>query len=223
MEVFLIPVGADRYELYCEPAAEPAAGDAASPAASWRDRLGAFVSRVAAEGERVRQGEAHDVSHGRVRRVLVRWIAEAVAEQRLLWRLRREGEARLVHPDELDGPRAEQILRRQLNHDLRRHRRWMLVNAVLAVASIPVALLPGPNVIGFYFLFRAVGHLLSMRGADHGRRRVQWRRQPSADLTRLARALQETEPARRQTVEDVAGALGLPRLAAHLARVAQRG
>ena len=47
-------------------------------------------------------------------------------------------------------------------------RRWLLVTlAAVAVLAAPVPL-PGPNVIGYYFTFRVVGHLLAVRGARHG-------------------------------------------------------
>ena len=39
----------------------------------------------------------------------LRWVAEAIAEQRLLWHLRRQHEATLVYPDDLDGTQAMAI------------------------------------------------------------------------------------------------------------------
>ena len=35
-------------------------------------------------------------------------------------------------------------------------------------------LVPGPNVIGYYFLFRTIGHFLSCRGALRAIERVGW-------------------------------------------------
>ena len=42
----------------------------------------------------------------------LRWVAESIAEQRLLWQLRGRAEATLVHPDDLTAAQAQQFLRR---------------------------------------------------------------------------------------------------------------
>ena len=61
MDVFVIPIGRDRYELYCEPSAEVTAGDAADPQPAvigrLRDRFNALV-HAAEEWHRHGQPEA---------------------------------------------------------------------------------------------------------------------------------------------------------------------
>ena len=52
-----------------------------------------------------------------------------------------------------------------LRRDHDRHRIWLVVNTVLLVLSAVLALVPGPNLVAYYFAFRVVGHWLSMRGA----------------------------------------------------------
>jgi hypothetical protein len=96
MEVFLIPVGSDRYELYCEvPDEEPV--DAPEVRRGFFKRLLHRFRDALAEAERERH-RAHQPSHDdtheitwyqRVKRATLRRVAETIAEQRLLWHLRR--------------------------------------------------------------------------------------------------------------------------------------
>ena len=47
---------------------------------------------------------------------------------------------------------------------------------VLLIVSGVLALVPGPNVLAYYFAFRVVGHWLSMRGARQGLRPARMER-----------------------------------------------
>jgi hypothetical protein len=70
-----------------------------------------------------------------------------------------------------------------LRRRIRRHLSWLLFDAVLAPLSLVLALLPGPNVIGYWFAYRAVRHvliLLGIRRALSGR--VETRFHPVEDL-----------------------------------------
>lgn len=219
MDVFLVPAGDHRHQLYCE-VATPAAGPS-DAARSWRRRLTDLFHRVLAEGERARQApDDAPLEHGRVRRWLTRKVAETVAEQRVLWHLRRETRARLVHPDDLSDTAALEAGRQLLKADRDKHLRWCVIDALLGLVSAPAALLPGPNVLAYYFVFRAVGHALSWRGARQGLTGIAWQPSPSAHLTALRRALHLDEEGRRRAVESIAAALGLERLRAFVDDVA---
>jgi hypothetical protein len=212
MNVFLVPVAPDRYELYCEHHDEPAPAVASSNGLL-RRAVRAFQATIAAaEDERRREPDPAGARPSwlvRLKRRLLRWVAESIAEQRLLWQLRGRAAATLVHPDDLSETQATQLLRRSLQRDWERHRFWMIVDALGGVASLLLILVPGPNIIGYYFLFRIVGHFLSLRGARQGLLRTTWTGTPSAVLTRL-RALTGEPPDRRETaVREVADALGL--------------
>jgi hypothetical protein len=223
MDVYLVPAGPDRHELYCEMAAAPSVDTAPdAPGTSIWGRMTAVFRRVIDEGEAHRLGHAPEHQHSRVRRYITRKLAEAVAEQRLLWHLRRETDARLVHPDDLAADRAMQVARQLITADRDKHRKRCVIDAVLLVLSAPVALVPGPNVLAYYFTFGTVGHFLSMKGADQGLSRVKWTTTPSAELTRLREALGLPHPSRRERVEQIADRLGLDRLAHFLDRVSDR-
>ena len=104
MDVFLVPVAPDRYELYCEEPDEPAPpADAAGTRSKGiiRRFVDGFREQLA-EAERARRHEPHpgDVRpsfFGRVKARLLRWVAESIAEQRLLWQLRGKDAQRLAN------------------------------------------------------------------------------------------------------------------------------
>ena len=89
----------------------------------------------------------------------------------------------------------------------------------LGMPNIPVALVPGPNVLGYFFTFTVVGHFLAWRGARRGLSTVKWTIEPSAELTEIGHALALDSAARHQHFHDVAGRLRLPRLATFLERM----
>src|SRR6187549_1515468 len=88
MEVFLIPVGADRYELYCEVPEEDPVSDPEAPRGVFKRLLFRFREALAeAERERRRghqlsQDETHALTwYQRVKRATMRRVAESIAEQ----------------------------------------------------------------------------------------------------------------------------------------------
>jgi hypothetical protein len=233
MEVFLVPVGCERYELYCEVVDEPpAVEDGDAPPRGIVRRLGRQFRELLAAAERHRRqradrrdsaGREHAEAGGWTRRLkgrALRWIAESVAEQRLLWHLRRQASAALVYPADLPESQARQIVRGALRRDFERHRFWLAVDAMAFAAAGLLVILPGPNLVAYYFLFRLVGHYLSMRGARQGLDRVAWRVAPCAALTELRELTGVPGVEREQRLLDVATRLKLQHLAAFFERTA---
>ena len=225
MDVFLVPVASDRYELYCEEPDEPQPHDAEPPKGFVR-RLVHRFRELLAEAERERR---HGAAAGpdtpqrfttRLRARIMRYVAESIAEQRLLWQLRGRTEAALVYPDDLTEPHAREILRRQLNRDFERHRFWLAIDSIGLVASGALMLLPGPNVVAYYFVFRIVGHFLSVRGARQGLAAVTWRTQASTPLSALRGMVGIAPDARADRVDEVATTLRLEHFAAFFQRTA---
>jgi hypothetical protein len=222
MKVFLVPVGSERYDLYCEATgdAEPP-DDPAGGSSWWRRQVTRFRRTLAeAEAERHQRERAPGTERRGLWRTAVGKLAETVAEQRLLWRLRRQDAATLVHPL-MPGPAALELARRQLTADRDKHRRWCAIDAGIAAVTAPIALLPGPNVFAYYFMFRALGHYYSLRGAARGLGGVEWTTEASPHLTALGAALSLDPGARQQRIEEISTALGLDRLAAFVNRVAR--
>ena len=125
MDVYLVPVGTQRYELYCEIPDDPAEEADESHKGFFQRMMQRFKAMVAAAEHERRHGPAEGVRRGWVGRMqakLMRWVAESVAEQRLLWHLRRQPAACLFFPDDLEAERATRLLREQLGRDFDKHR-----------------------------------------------------------------------------------------------------
>jgi hypothetical protein len=220
MDVYLVPASRDRYELYCEVGTSTPGPD--EPAKGLWGRAVRTFRRALAEGEQYRTGRADRRDVGRVRHTITRKLAEAVAEQRLLWHLRRESAATLLYPDDVDAATAEAACRKLLLLDRDKHRRWCIIDALLAAASAPIALIPGPNFLAYYFIFRSVGHYFSMIGAAHGLGLVQWTPVGSPLLTELRAALPMAPDVRSKRVAEISQALGLDDLERFVEHVADR-
>jgi len=223
MDVFLVPVGSERHELYCEVPDDPQPSEAA-PARGFLTRLVHRFREMLAEAERQRRGRSEAPAPegwlGRVKARTMRWVAESIAEQRLLWHLRRQTEARLFYPDDLSEEDARLEVRRQLQRDFDKHRFWLAIDSLLFAASGLLVLIPGPNVVAYYFAFRIVGHYLSLRGARQGLSGVAWCAEPSAPLRELRGALDLDPATRDQQVVDIALRLQLEHLASFFRRSA---
>lgn len=231
MDVYLIPVGPpgqDRYELYCDDAgdAETLVGDV-QPTGLFASLSRKFKTALA-HAERERLGGDQVADRGpstwaeRMKARGMSWTAERIAEQRLLWRLRNEKSVRLFYPDDLPEPAAIAVSRDELQREADRHLKWLIIDGGLFVASGVVALIPGPNVLAYFFGFRLVGHYLSRRGAKHGLVSVAWQARPSPELSRLRRAIALVGHDRTREVHHVAEALQLPHLARFFERTSVR-
>ena len=224
MDVFLVPVGPERYEPYCEVPDEPDTDVAAPPAGVFRRLVHRFKEMIAeAERER-RQGTpvARPASWlGRIRARTLRWVAESMAEQKLLWHMRKQESACLHYPDDVAETDAAAIMRAHLTRDFKKHRRWLAIDSVLMVVfGVVLFAVPGPNIVGYYFAFRVVGHFLSFRGARQGLTCVAWSHQPSAPLTELRRLLAVDPGVREPRVHAVQETLRLEHLVSFFERSA---
>jgi hypothetical protein len=134
--------------------------------------------------------------------------------------MRGQSHATAIHPSDLGAPRALEIVRASMRSDLEKHRFWMVINALVFIISGLLTILPGPNLVAYYFAFRLVGHYLSMRGAHQALNRVEWTARPSPELTALA-ALVDVECAvRRPQVDTIGRELQLEHLGRFFDRVA---
>ena len=226
MDVFLVPVASERYELYCEEPDEPEPGDGdAGARRGVIRRLIHYFREMLAEAEHERRRAPDPAAPrkslaGRVKARVMRWVAESIAEQRLLWQLRRRAAATLVHPDDLSEHQAQQLLRRSLQRDWERHRFWLILDLLGAAGSALFILLPGPNVLGYYFVFRIVGHYFSLRGARQGLVIITWTHTPSPALTTLRGVVGDPPESRETVVREVATTLRLEHLTSFFQRAA---
>ena len=216
MDVFLIPLGAQRYELYCEPADEvDGHASATEPKGALKGLWLRFQqtlthverSPAPASGTAPHSAPAGSGWTKRLRDRALRWLAEKVAEQRLLWHLRNQSSATAYFPSDLTEGDAATVIRQMLRRDADRHRFWLIIDSVGLILSGVLVWVPGPNVLAYYFAFRVVGHYLSMRGARQGLDRVAWQYRASEALAELRAAASLTSAAREQHVSEIADRL----------------
>ena len=92
MDVFVIPVGASRYELYCE-VADVAPPEQEAPTTGivgqLRHKFAVMLKAAEERQHRRRAGEELETKGlmGRVQDRCMAWVVERIAEQRLLWHL----------------------------------------------------------------------------------------------------------------------------------------
>lgn len=223
-----MPLGSGRHELYCEPSDddETAAGEAGEgPGFFARMRLRFSEMLRAAEVARARSARGEhdpiDTWWERARAWMLAKVADAVAEQRLLWHLRHVASARLQHPPDMPPETALGIMRASMVRDRDRHFRWLVIDALLMVVlGAGLFFVPGPNVLGYYYVFRVVGHYLSWKGAKQGLDGVTWTTAACDPLVELRDAILMAPAQRDARVDAVAARLRLPRLSLFVARIA---
>lgn len=224
MDVFLIPGEPRGYYHYCElgdHAAEP--HDHAEVRGWWRALFIRFRAMLhAAEHEDVEADDGNAPWTERLRRRALRFVAGRVAQQRLLWALRKRDTARLRFPADVDAREADRRHRLLLSTSGASHLRWLVFDALLLVASALLAVVPGPNIVAYYLAFATVAHYLSWRGARRALRAVRWTLEPSPVLVELRRlgSLDDAERARRMA--DIEARLDLQHLARFLNRITPR-
>lgn len=222
MDVYLVPVGPDRFECYYEAAeqeetVEPVEGD------GFIARMRAKFNEQLADAERARHEHRLEEPAsflGRIQKRTMRWIAERIAEQRLLWHLRKAPAATLYAPSDMPSEQANTIMRGSMKRDADFHRNRLVIHTFGLILSIPVALLPGPNALGYLFVFTVVGHYLAWRGAVRGLHELPWAFEPCAPLADLRHAFSLDAGDRHRAIHDVAARLRLPRLATFVEQMA---
>jgi len=217
MDVYLIPTRTpERYELYYEAPDEEIVDTREGSGFFHRMKLRFSEMLHEAEEWRHRRHE-HEPEPvgllGKMRRRVMGFVVERIAEQRLLWHMRSATEVCARIPADLEQAEADRVIRGMLKKDADHHLKWTLIDFALLMLSVPLIVLPGPNLPGLYFTFQCVGHFLSMRGAKQGLSGVQWTFTASEDLTELREAMRLAAPQRQRRVREVALRLHLEHLA----------
>jgi hypothetical protein len=222
MDVYLVPVGPDRYECYYE-APEQDETEEPVDGRGFFARMRAKFNEQLKEAEQARHQKAIEEPTtflGRMQKRSMRWIAGRIADQRLLWHLRKADAATLHTSADLPAADADRIRQSNFKWDADNHRNRLILHSLALIAAVPVALLPGPNIIGYLFTFTVVGHYLSWRGAVKGLHEISWTIVPNPELTELRRAFSLDAAARHRVITDVAHRLHMPHLALFVERMA---
>ena len=229
MDVFVIPIGPDRYELYCETAAERSAGRRRRPrtvrqtaAPLFRDaarrRGAAAASAPRTDDEPTRAGSAgcrSASSPGSPSASPSSACSGTCAGRRPRSR---------AHPQDMT---FEQVHDAGPPHAAARLRSssaagWSIDTLfVLDRSSRTVACSSRVRICSpYYFAFRVVGHWLSMRGAAQGLHRVAWTGRPCPPLTSCASVATLEPPARDGASRTSPTRLRLQHLSTFFERVA---
>jgi hypothetical protein len=224
MNVFLIPTTtSDRYELYYE--AQDDEVVEASEGTGFLQRMKERFAEMLREAEewRHRRHEQRPEPVGmtaKLRRKVMGFVVERIAEQRLLWHLRKADNVCAQIPADLGEADAALVIRAMLKKDADHHLKWLMIDLALLIVSAPLVVIPGPNLPGFYFTFQVVGHLLSMRGAKHGMSGARWTYERNAELSELRAAMALAPPQRQRRFRELAQRMRLEHLATFLEDVA---
>jgi hypothetical protein len=222
MDVYLVPIGRDRYECYYE-AAEEVEETVEPGERGFFARMRHRFNEQLKEAEHARHQKAIEEPKtfvGRWHKRSMRWIAERIAEQRLLWHLRTATIAKLHISQDLVPSDAEAIMRDTMKRDADFHRNRLIPHTLALILSAAVALVPGPNVLGYLFTFTVVGHFLAWRGAVNALNGVAWTVVSNPALTDLRYAFSLEGDARHRLISDVAHRLHMPKMARFVEQMA---
>jgi hypothetical protein len=221
LDVYLVPIARDRYECYYEAEDVEETIDPAEQGffARMRHRFHEQL-REAEEARHQKAIEEPKTFFGRMHKRILRWIAERIAEQRLLWHLRTADGATLHVSADLLPQDAEWLMREAMKRDADFHRNRLVPHTLLLILSAAVAVVPGPNVLGYLFTFTVVGHFLAWRGAVNALNRVQWTVTSNPALTDLRHAFSLDADKRHRLIKEVAKRLHMPKMALFVERMA---
>lgn len=97
--------------------------------------------------------------------------------------LRTASHVELFYPaDKFTEEEARTLWRKYLADRSRRHAFWFVMNFVIAPLTLVLALVPGPNLIGYWFTYRALCHVLVLLGIRSGKQSAA-RFEPSTMLS----------------------------------------
>ena len=213
MDIYLVPIGRDRWECYYEAVDTD---EPVEPGSGFFARMKHKFNQQLKDAENARHQAAIEEPKtflGRMHKRSLAWIAERIAEQRLLWHLRRASAATLHVPADLQAADGERIMREIMRRDADRHRNRLIPHTLLLILSGLVAIIPGPNVLAYLLTFTVVGHFLSWRGANNALHGVAWTVQPDAALSELRRAFSLDSGELHRVIKEVAHRLHMPKMA----------
>lgn len=162
MKVYLLSLDGERCVFYSEgpevdAGAESAAAEPRRGLRGWVERKFRSLQLILTESE---QGIGL-----RVRRVW-EWLQKRTApDEPMLRGLRGATAVALHHPPAYTEEEARRLWREYLKSRRGRHTFWAIANALTAPLTLVFTPLPGPNVIGYWVVYRAVCHWLARLGA----------------------------------------------------------
>lgn len=165
MKIYLLSIDRRRFFFYAdesEPPDDRAEGDGppGERTAGWRGRIVDRWHRIRSAWQHSEAGAAQWA-----RRAWDWMHSWAHPDESMLSRLRSARRIELHHPASRDPREVRALWREYLNHRWWRHFLWMGANAIVAPPGLLILwILPGPNLIGYWFAYRAIHHALILWG-----------------------------------------------------------
>jgi hypothetical protein len=157
VKVFLLPFDPKRPVFYSEDEVDGAEEPEFSPG---------LVGRIERIVHRVKSSLKHP--RGRLARKTKQvwdWLQLRMhPDEPLLASLRTARTIEIHHPTTLTNDAVRDLWSAYLKRRRLRHRLWLSFDALFAPVSVLLTPLPGPNVIGYWFAYRVVHHLLILIG-----------------------------------------------------------
>jgi hypothetical protein len=159
LKVFLIPLGDDQTLFYAE--AVPAVIENREVsrhrgALAWAEHQYFRFEKVLRESER---GVGL-----KVRRVW-EWLHRRTSpEEAILRTLRLAESVELYSPAEMTSQKAKESWSHYISAKRRKHTLWLIVDTIVSPSTLLLMPIPGPNVVGYWFVYRAFCHLLVLLG-----------------------------------------------------------
>jgi hypothetical protein len=165
LNIFLLNLGDERCVFYSEgPEVVAELDEVVAPRRGlrgWAERRYQSLQAVLTESEK---GVGL-----RVRRIW-EWLQKRIPpDEPMLRALRGVRSVVLHHPQTFTEEETLSLWTVYLKRRQGRHMFWFIINALVSPLTLLLAPLPGPNVIGYWFVYRAVCHLLARLGARNAR------------------------------------------------------
>jgi hypothetical protein len=164
VKIYLLNLDSGRCVFYSEGAEAVAEVEASAPRTGvrgWAERKYKSLQAILTESE---QGVGL-----RVRRIW-EWLQKRIPpDEPVLRSLRGVSAIELHHPLTLTTEETRSLWKNYLKNRQGRHTFWFIANALVSPLTLLLAPLPGPNIIGYWFVYRAVCHLLARLGARNAR------------------------------------------------------
>jgi hypothetical protein len=165
VKIYLLLLDHERFFFYADVSTEPRAQhespeSGAAPRSGLRGWLHARWEKLAALWQ---HGESGAIVW--VRRAWEWLHTLAHPDEAMLARLRGARTIDLHYPATRSSIEVREIWREYLSYQWWRHVLWLAVNGAVAPPAIAILwILPGPNLIGYWFLYRAIHHALVLWG-----------------------------------------------------------
>jgi hypothetical protein len=163
VKVYLLHTDDGRHLFYWEGREQAHADHPPSPGIrGWFDRKAAALKEAWSHSEHGLVAKVRHVWH---------WLERKTdADEPMLSHLRIAPTIEVHHPSSMSSETARQLWSDYLTSRRRRHLPWLGVNALISPLTVVLAPLPGPNVVGYWFAYRAVRNLLAVLGLRRARR-----------------------------------------------------